>query len=208
MKKKAAPAKRKQAARKRAPRTNEKETVRLAVEEVTGVGFEVVPPHPAFPLPTERVEWFMRCRNKEEITRAPYLNVVWKERRDGIWLESLAVGDTVDWIELAYGDEKAGESLNLDYTLFEDPAFQAEFNRKFPVVMGRILEYERIAAAVTKRRGVKLQIRRAGTKGMLVFTVAASVKPLKSPASTRNAVKKAASAVREAYSDIVKPSSG
>ena len=185
MKKKAAPAK-----RRKAPKASEKETVRLAVEEATGVGFEVVPPHPAFPLPVDRVEWFMRCRNKDEIMKAPYLNVVWKERRAGIWLESLAVGDTVDWIELAYGDEKAGESLDLNYALFEDPAFLAEFKRKFPVVMARIREYELIVEAVSKKRGVRLEVRRAGTKGMLVFTVAASIKPLKSAASTRNAIRK------------------
>ena len=199
--KKAALAKRRKT---KAPKAPEEETVRLAVEEATGVSFEVIPPHPAFPLPVDRVEWFMRCRKKEEISRAPYLNVAWKEKGAGVWLESLAVGDTVDWIELAYGEEKVNESLNLDYTTFDEPAFQDSFRQKFPIVIERIREYERVVATVAKRRKVKLQIRRAATRGMLVLTVAAFFKGQKSASSLRTAVEKNASALKEAYRQIGK----
>lgn len=197
--KKRAPAK-----RPRAPKPSEQEFVRETVSKATGVHFEVVPPHPAFPLAVDRLDWFMRCRNKDEITKAPYLNAVWKEKGVGVWLESLAVGDTVDWIELAYGDEKVGESLDIDYSRFEDKSFQESFNQRFPIVMERIREYEQAAAAVSKRRKVQLQIRRAGSKGMLVFTVAALVRTRKgaSLASLGSAITKSASALREAYGEI------
>jgi len=189
--------------RREAPKAEE-EFVKEVVSEETGVHFEVVPPHPAFPLPTERLEWFMRCRNKDEIAKAPYLNVVWKEKGGGIWLESLAVGDTVDWIEIAYGDERAGDSLNIDYSQFDDPAVKADFERRFPVVMGRIREYEAVAAAISKERKVRLQLRHVGSKGFLVFTVAALVVSRKgaSLASLRAALTNNASALKEAYQQI------
>jgi hypothetical protein len=185
-------------------KVREEELVRETVSEATGARFEVVPPHPAFPLAVDRLEWFMRCRNREEIAKAPYLNALWKEKGVGIWLESLAVGDTVDWIELAYGDEKVEESLDIDYSRFEDASFQEDFKQRFPIVMARIREYEQVAADVSRRRGVKLQIRRAGSRGMLVFTVAALVKaPSRaSMASLASAIKKSVSALKEAFQEI------
>ncbi len=192
------------AARRKAQKPSEQELVRETVSKATGVQFEVVAPHPAFPLAVDRLDWFMRCRNREEIAKAPYLNAVWKERGVGIWLESLAVGDTIDWIELAYGDEKAGDSLDIDYSRFDDPSFQEDFSQRFPIVLRRIREYEQVAAEVSKKRKVHLQVRRAGSKGMLVFTVAALVQSPKgaAPASLRSAIRKNVSALKETYQQI------
>ena len=191
-------------ARRKVKKTSEQELVRETVSEATGARFEVVAPHPAFPLAVDRLEWFMRVRVREEIAKAPYLNAVWKEKRVGIWLESLAVGDTVDWIELAYGDEKAGASLDIDYSRFEDASFQEDFKQRFPIVMARIREYEQVAADVSKKRRVRLQIRRAGSKGILVFTVAALVHGPKgaTPGPLVSALKKSVSALQEAYQQI------
>ncbi len=185
----------------------EKEFVRETVSEATGAHFEVVEPHPAFPLPVEKLEWFMRCRNKEEIAKTPYLNAVWKERGGGIWLESLAVGDTVDWIELAYGDEVADKSLDLDFSSMVDPKFREELGRRFPIVMGRIKAYEQTAARVGKKSKVHLELRRAGSKGMLVFTLAAVVKSPKgaSTASLASAIRKSVSALKEAHEQVARP---
>jgi hypothetical protein len=192
--------------RGKVPKTSEQEFVRETVSKATGVRFEVVAPHPAFPLAVDRLEWFMRCRNRDEIAKAPYLNTVWKERGVGLWLESLAVGDTIDWIELAYGEERAGESLDIDYSQFDDPSFQAEFNRKFPIVLGRIKEYEEAVGVISKRRRSHLEIRRAGSKGMLVFTIAARVDLPKraTEAALSSAIRKNVSALKEAYGQIAK----
>jgi len=193
-------------ARRKALKTSEQEFVRQEVSKATGVHFEVVAPHPAFPLAVDHLEWFMRCRNKDEIAKAPYLNAVWKERGAGIWLESLAVGDTIDWIELAYGDQRASDSLDIDYSRFDDPTFQEDFKQKFPIVLGRIKEYEQAAADTSKKRKVHVEIRRAGSKGMLVFTIATLVKSPKSVTrpSLRLALRKSAFALREAYQRIAK----
>jgi hypothetical protein len=193
--------------KKPAKGVKESEFVREKVSEATGARFELVPPHPAFPMPVEKLDWFIRCRNKEDIAKAPYLNVVWKEKGGPVRMESLAVGDTVDWIEIAYGDQQAGESLDIDYSRMDDPAFQAEFNRKFPIVMGRIKKYEEVAARVSKETGARLEIRRSGSRGMLVFTVAAEVR-VKKGASLRalgTAIEKGVGALKKAYAEIEQP---
>jgi len=186
---------------------DEKELVRQAIWEATDAHFDVVAPNPAFPLPVDSLEWFMRCRNKDEIEAAPYLNTAWKEKSGRIWLESLALGDTIDWIELAYGEERAAASLDLDYSRFDDQWFQSEFNRRYPIVMARIREYEGVVADISKARRVRLEIRRAGSKGMLLFTIAAHIDRPKGAGleSLRAAIKKNASALKEAYEAIMNP---
>ncbi len=192
------------ARRAKAEKIDEKDFVRKALWEATDAHFEVVAPNPAFPLPVDSLEWFMRCRNKDEIEAAPYLNTVWKEKSGRIWLESLALGDTIDWIELAYGEERAAASLDLDYSRFDEEWFQSDFNRRFPIIMARIREYEGVVAAISKTRRVHLEIRRAGSKGMLLFTIAARVERPKGAGleSLRSAIKKNASALKEAYEAI------
>jgi hypothetical protein len=180
--------------------------VKEALLNETGAHFEVIAPHPAFPIPMDKLAWFMRARNREEITRAPYVNAIWKEKGGVFWFESLAIGDTVEWIELAYGEERATQSLDLDYSGFDDPAFQAEFRRRFPIVLDRVREYEAIAARISKSSGVRMEVRRVGTRGLLVFTFAvrldmperATLKPLGA------AITKSVAALKQAYDEITK----
>jgi len=191
---------------KKVEEIDEKEFVVEALLELTGVHFESIAPHPAFPLPVENLEWFMRCRNKDEISLAPYINTAWKEKEGRIWLESLAVGDTIDWIELAYGEERATQSLDLDYSRFDDKSFAAEFESRYPIVMGRIREYEATVDGVSKKGKVRLEVRRSGSKGILVFTVAARIDRPEGAGlkSLRSALEKNVLALREAHEAISK----
>lgn len=204
--KKRRPAKKASPARRAEVQLDEQGVVRQALLEATGASFDVVAPNPAFPLPVDSLEWFMRCRNKDEIEAAPYINTAWKEKSGRIWLESLALGDTIDWIELAYGEERAAASLDLDYSRFDEQWFQSDFNRRFPIIMARIREYEGVVSGISQTRRVHLEIRRAGSKGMLVFTIAARVDRPKGAGleSLRSAIKKNVEALKEGYEAIAK----
>lgn len=184
----------------------EKEFVRQTLLELTGVHFDDVESHPAFPLATQNLEWYMRCRNRDEITLSPYLNAAWKDKDGSIWLESLAIGDTIDWIELAYGDERATQSLDLDYSRLDDPEFQAEFERRYPIVLNRIRDFERIVSDVSRKHKARLEMRRAGARGMLVFTIAAKLEGPETAGqkALRSALEKNVSALREAHEAIEK----
>ena len=188
--------------KKKEPKVDEREFVMNLVEETTGVHFEVIEPHAGFPLPAERVEWFVRCRDKDEIAKAPYLNTVWKERRVGIWLESLALGDTIDWIEIAYGEDRVNQSLDIDYSRFEDASFRRDFEQKYPIVMERIKRYEAEVSRIAKKRRVHLELRRVGSKGMLIFSIATLVEKRATPASLGAAIVKNIAAMKEAYEAV------
>ncbi|HUH99481.1 MAG TPA: hypothetical protein VLY65_00420 [Nitrososphaerales archaeon] len=188
--------------KKKVPKINEKEFVMSTLEEATGVHFEIIEPHVGFPLPAERVEWFMRCRDKDDIAKAPYLNTVWKERRVGIWLESLALGDTIGWIEIAYGEDRMNQSLDIDYSRFDDASFRRDFEQKYPIVMERVKKYEGDVSRIGKKRRVHLELRRVGSRGMLVFFIAALVEKRATPASLGAAILKSIEAMKEAYEAV------
>ncbi len=184
---------------------SEEEDLREVLTEVTGVHFEIITPPPGFPLSQRNLRWFIRCRNGEEIAKSPHVNAAWRGEEGPIWLESLAIGDTIDWIELAYGEDRAAESLDLDYSYFDDPSFQAEFKRKYPVVLSRIKEYSDIVARISSKSSVHLEIRHMGAKGMLIFTLAARLNSGRrlSRQSLTNIVKKNVAAMKEAYAEIL-----
>ena len=153
----------------------EEELVRDFVSKATDARFEVVQPPPDHPLPIQNLDWFIRCRKLEDIRKTRYLNTVWKERDGPIWLESLAVGDTMSWIESAYGQESAMKSLELDYSQFSSREFQTEFQAMFPSVHGRIAAYAEAAARVSKERGVQVELRPSCSKGIAVFTLSTKI---------------------------------
>lgn len=182
----------------------EAEVVRDLVSEVTGAKFEVVSPPPGFPLPTKRVEWLVRCRSLPDIERVPYVNTVWREAKGPVWLESLVLGDSVDWIGLAYGPDMADESLNLDYARMDDPEFKAELGKRYPLVLERLERYSGIAERVSSKTKTDLEVRRAGSGGMVVFTLAARMNVARpSRASLLRGVRASVGALQAAYSDIL-----
>lgn len=183
----------------------EAELVGEVVSEVTRAKFEVVSPPPGFPFPTKNLEWLVRCRNLPDIEKVPYVNTVWRETKGPIWLESLALGDSVEWIGLAYGPEMADESLNLDYARMGESEFKAELGKRFPLVLERLEQYSEVAAKESARTKTHLEIRRAGSGGMIVFTLAARMNVGEpSRASLSRGVRANVGALKEAYAEILK----
>jgi hypothetical protein len=185
--------------------SEEAELVAQVISAITGARFEVVTPPPGFPFPTQNLSWFLRCRSRADIEKIPYLNTVWRETRGPMWLESLALGDTVDWIGLAYGPEMADESLNINYSRSGETEFKAELGRRFPLVLERLDEYTKVADRVSEKTKVPLEIRRSGSGGMMVFTLAARITPERpSRMSLEAGAKAAIEALKEAYSEILR----
>lgn len=174
------------------------ELVRDIASKVTGAHFEIIPQSASNPLPIKDIDWFVRCRNAEDIARTPYLNTIWRSVDGPIWLESLALGDTFNWIGAAYGEEPAEESLDFGYSNFGDEEVWADFASKYPVVNRRIRACELVVQQVSKRSGVHLELRASGSKGIIVFTVAARIS-IQDPQSIERRIGAAARALKDAY---------
>jgi hypothetical protein len=177
---------------------SQKEFVKDLVSEATGTRFEIIQQSGEYPFPIKNLEWFVRCRNREDIERTPYLNAVWKERNGPIWLESLALGDTLEWIGSAYGDEAATESLDLNYSDFTDEKFREGFDAKYPLVNQRVQSFELIAEQISKQHKVQLELRSAGSKGIVVFTFTVRISPDGSASLEKN-VRAGIAALKDAF---------
>lgn len=128
----------------------------------------------------------------------PFVNEVWRDEDDEIWLESLPLGDTIDWIEVAYGEEAAAMSIDVNYSDFGSKEFQKRFEREYPLVYQRIQRYEEVADGVSKSRKVNLELRKSGSKGIVVFTFAAKVTKPEIKSLTRK-IESSVDALKEAY---------
>jgi hypothetical protein len=176
----------------------EGELVLRLVSQATDAKFEIIRQTPENPLPIKDVEWFIRCRNREDIGKTPYLNSVWKLKGGPIWLESLALGDTLGWIGSSYSEEAAEESIDLNYSEFSDEKFRAAFGNRYPLVQQRIQSLELIAEEVGKNHKVHVELRSIGSKGIVVFTLAARIFA-QDPASLSKQVEACVAALRDAY---------
>jgi hypothetical protein len=158
----------------------------------------VVPAAVSDSFPVKDLQWFLRCRNQEDIERTPYLNSVWKLRDGPIWLESLAIGDTFAWIGSAYGEEAAADTLDLNFSGFGDKKVREQLESKFPNTYRRIRSSELVAADAGRRHHVHVELRSSGSKGIVVFTVAAQISAPKARTLAKQ-VGACVEALKEAY---------
>jgi hypothetical protein len=151
----------------------EAEAVRETLSKLTGAKFELSNTPDDFRNLSINPRWFVRCKEMVKARNIPYVNEAWKQQDGAIWLESLPLGDTIDWIEAAYGEEAAAKSIDVNYSDFGSKKFQAEFSSEYPLVYQRIQTYEEVAERVSKLWKVHVELRNSGSKGIVVFTFAA-----------------------------------
>ena len=141
---------------------SEAEEVRQWVSKLTRANFQITDPG-RYALQPEKVKWFFWCPEITEMREIPYLNVVWADKSGNIYLDSMPVGNTTDWVESAYGEEAARRSMDMDFADFSRA--RDEFERAFPLVGKRITEYEKTASDVSTRRNLLIDIFYHGRKG-------------------------------------------
>lgn len=178
--------------------TKEIETVQAALSSLTGAKFDVSGPPDDFRGQSLRPKWFLKCNDMNEARSIPYVNEVWRQDDSTLWLESLPLGDTIDWIEVAYGEEAAAASIDVNYSDFGTKEFQNRFGREFPLVFQRIQRYEEVADAVSKSSKLHLELRKSGSKGIVVFTFAAKITKPEVKSLTMK-VEASVGALKEAY---------
>lgn len=177
--------------------TKEIETVQLVLSSLTGAKFDVSGAPDDFRGQSLRPKWFLRCDDMDKARSIPYVNEAWRQD-DVVWLESLPLGDTIDWIEVAYGEEAAAASIDTNYSDFGSKDFQKRFGREFPLVYQRIQRYEEVADQVSKGRKLHLELRKSGSKGIVVFTFAAKITKPEVKSLARK-VEASVDALKEAY---------
>lgn len=180
----------------------ESEIVREVLSSLTGVTFEISGSTGDFRTESLHARWFLKCNDIARARTVPFVNEAWKQPDGAIWLESLPLGDTIDWIEAAYGEESAAKSIDTNYSDFGTAEFQRRFSNEYPLVHQRIQRYEEVAGLVSKNRRVHIELRNSGSKGIVVFTLAARLPKVEAKSLSKK-VEVNVEALKEAYNQAM-----
>lgn len=180
----------------------EAELVRQTLSNLTGAKFEVSNTPDDFRNQSINPRWFVKCTDITQARSIPHINEAWRQQDGTVWLESLPLGDTIDWIEAAYGEEAAAKSIDVNYSDFGSKTFQIEFGGEYPLVYQRIQTYDEVAGRVSKVRKVHVELRNSGSKGIVVFTFAAKLTDA-DPKSLGRKIEASVEALKEAYTEAM-----
>lgn len=177
--------------------------VRGAISQITGVDFQIREPDSIDRAHVGMTRWFVVCREVLDIGKVPYVNVVWADKHDRIWLESITIGDSLEWIEQHYGDRGLVRAQKMDLTDFPKPEVLEEFANRFPKVMRRLEKYEGILRETSSKYGIHLEMRYQTSKERISLRLAATIS--ENETSTRSqhvAIKGAVEAMKDVYDKI------
>jgi hypothetical protein len=180
----------------------EVDAVRDILSRLTGASFQVTNTPDDFQNQSLHPIWFVKCTDPAQARTVPHVNEAWKQQDSSIWLESIPLGDTIEWIEVAYGDEAAARSLDVNYSDFATKEFQAKFGRDYPLVYQRIQTYAEVASRVSKARKVSIELRNSGSKGIVVFTFVTKISDPKSKMLSKK-ITAAVEAMKDAYAQAM-----
>ena len=172
---------------------NEAEDVRTAISQLTRAEFEIGDPG-GYPVELGTVSWFLWCPEITQMREIPYINVIWANKEGIIYLDSMPLGNTTNWVESAYGEEAAARAMDLDFGDFAE--VRSEFEHDFPLVGKRINEYERIVSNVSDQRAVAIGIFFHGRKGRATLRLRGK---LTEQAGRTNSVERTVKALEEAW---------
>ncbi len=86
-----------------------------------------------------------------------------------MYLDSMPLGNTVDWIEDAYGEDAIHELLPMDFTGLSGVEIQRILEGKFPIVNSRINAYLSISRDLASESKVDLGVTFYGRRGIVTY---------------------------------------
>ncbi len=188
---------------KMTPVAEEAYSLRDIMSEVTGVGYDISEALPDFPPPADHASWYLLGREFREPNGVAHANVVWEDRAGNVFIESMYIGNTTEWIGPAYGEKGAIAAMKIDYSDFNRA--RKTLAEKFPAVEKRLRDYESILTDISSKRQVSLALRPAGERKVVTFFVVARV-DARSLAAGKKAeiIRVNVDTLREAWNEIAR----
>jgi hypothetical protein len=178
--------------------------VRDALFRITGMHFEIREPDRLDLDHFGTARWFVTCREVTEARKIPYVNIAWADRDDVIWLESVEIGDTLEWIFQHYGDAGVARVKKMDLMDFPSVRAREELGNQFPKVIRRLEMYEEFLKNLSAKHGVQLEMRYQSSKETASVRLAAKITAENELRSVLSEIRRAVKALSEAYDNICK----
>jgi len=144
--------------------------------------------------------WYVTCLDGYYYGRTAHADTVWADAQGAIWLDSTHLESTTNWVEWAYGEKGAIESMKGDYRNLSIAEVQSKL-RPFKKVYDFIETCRRIVVETSERSGVKLELLSSGEKTIAWFFLRAQVRSKGESLETR--LKETNEALSEAYNRIL-----
>jgi len=136
---------------------NEIEAIRVKLTEITGATFAAVEPV-SIPRLAGQAKWLVQCSDLKRISKARYANRVWEDSEGEIYIESLSIGDSLQWIEEDYGEDGVVKAEGMDLHHLDAGEVARKLKLKFPLVSERLLAYWKIAKEYSEEYDVDLRL--------------------------------------------------
>lgn len=182
---------------------SEAEVVRETLSRLTDSPFEISDGSRGVSLPPESVKWLVWCPDVAYIKNTAHVSTVWEGNDGNIWLESIDIGNTADWVEEDYGEQGRVESLKMSYDNFSKPANRLKFGKSFPLVLQRLAVYDEMMERISKKTRVHLEIKHDVGHGLVFFCLCAKVQAKDmNPKSRIVRVEEGVRTLKESYQEI------
>jgi hypothetical protein len=178
--------------------------VRDALFRTTGVHFEIREPNRRDLDHFGMARWFLICREVTEARRIPYVNIAWGDKGNAIWLESVEIGDSLEWIYQHYGDTGVASVKKVNLIDFPSLRAREELGDQFPKLMRRFEMYEKFLKNSSEKHGAHLEMRYQSSKERTSFRLAAKILVDNRVQSVDGEIGRAVKALGEAYDNICK----
>ena len=174
----------------------------MLVSCLTRADFEVTDAKDYLPGVSWQPEWLLACLEITQANRLQHLNMLWKEK-GMIWMQSLELGNTSQWIEQDYGEEGVISLLGANLANFGDRKFRNKLLKPFPSTKRRIDLQEDVVRRVAERDHVKMEVRYIGGKGLVTFYLDAIVDASKGDIEAElGAIEKGLHSMKEAWKQV------
>jgi hypothetical protein len=158
---------------KMTPVAEEAYSLRDIISKVTGMGYGIREALPDFPPPADHATWYLLGREFRLPNGAPYANVIWEDVAGNIFIQSIEIGESADWIGPIYGEDGIIAAMRMDYST-PDRGRKA-FAKKFPAVEKRISGYEDVISRISLKHRASLSLRWDGEIGSGTFRIEAKI---------------------------------
>jgi len=186
---------------KMTPVAEEAYSLRDLISKVTGMEYGIREALPDFPPPADHATWYLLGREFRLPKGVPYANVLWEDAAGNIFIQSIEIGESTDWIGPIYGEEGIIAALRMDYST-PDRGRRA-FAKRFPAVEKRISSYEDIISRISLKHRASLSLRWDGEIGSGTFRIEAKISE-DGRTEKEDAMKQNVEALKEAWKEIAR----
>lgn len=185
------------------PIPKEAYSLREIVSAATGSTYDIREALPQFPPADNHASWYLLGRELAGPANTLPAHTVWEDGTGRIFIRSIYLGNTTEWIGEVYGQTGATAAIRLDYSDFT--AARKALVEKFPIVERRVGRYEGILATISTKHHVALSLLCIGEKGLATFYVVAKIETTRPTEKEKTEmIRLNVEALREAWRELAK----